>query len=79
MLVLLISSYASSAACRLAAQARVTAIGVELEQRETSLRQQLQMQQATAAADISKLSSEVVQLTHELDTSMAEASLLDFC
>ena len=54
----------------------MTAIGVELEQRESSLRQQLQVQQATAAANISKLSSDVAKLTHELDVSMTEASLL---
>lgn len=61
---------------RSAAQARVAAIGVELEERESSLRQQLQQHQASAASQISKLTSDVTRLTHELDTSMSQASLL---
>ena len=63
-------------ASRNAAQSCVAAIGVELEQRESSLRQQLQVHQASAASDISKLKAEVARLTHELDISMSQASSL---
>ncbi len=61
---------------RTAAQSRVAAIGVELEQRESSLRQQLQSHQAASAAETSKLSAEVARLTHELDLNMAQVSLI---
>ena len=61
---------------RSAAQSRVTAIGVELEQRESSLRQQLQVHQASSASEISKLKAEVARLTHELDISISQASSL---
>lgn len=61
---------------REAAQSRVAAIGVELEERESSLRQQLQQQQASAASQISNLTAEVARLTHELDVSLSQASLL---
>ena len=59
-----------------AAESRVAAIGVELEQQESSLRQQLQVQQASSATEISKLKAEVARLTHELDISMSQASSL---
>ena len=58
--------------CRAAAQSRVAAIGVELEQRESSLRHQLHSQQAAAADEASKLTAEVARLTHELDLSLAQ-------
>ena len=66
----------SYVASRNAAQSRVAAIGVELEQRESSLRQQLQVHQASATTEISKLKAEVARLTHELDVSMSQASSL---
>lgn len=62
--------------CRDAAQSRVAAIGVELEERESSLRQQLQQHQASAAGQISSLTAEVARLTHELDIGLSQASLL---
>ena len=61
---------------REAAQSRVAAIGIELEERESSLRQQLQQHQATAASQVSSLTAEVARLTHELDISLSQASLL---
>lgn len=60
--------------CRIAAQSRVAAIGVELEQQESSLRQQLQAHQASSATEMSKLKAEVARLMHELDISMSQAS-----
>lgn len=56
-----------------AAQSRVAAIGVELEERESSLRQQLQQHQSSAAGQISSLTAEVARVTHELDVTLAQA------
>ena len=61
---------------RTAAEARVAAIGVELEQRETSLRQQLTTQQAASEAEVSRLTADVARLTHDLDLAMTQVCLL---
>ncbi len=54
----------------------MTAIGVELEQRESSLRHQLQSQQAASAKEAAQLTAEVARLTHELDLTNAQVNLL---
>ena len=64
----------SSVTClyRNAAEARVAAIGVELQERESSLTRQLQSHQASSCDQISHLTSENSHLRHDLDTAMAQ-------
>lgn len=59
-------------ACRNAAEARVAAIGVELQERESNLTRQLQSHQASASGQISQLTSDNTRLKHDLDTAMAQ-------
>jgi len=54
----------------------VAAIGVELEQRESSLRHQLHSHQAASAKEAAQLTAEVARLTHELDLTNAQVNLL---
>jgi hypothetical protein len=49
---------------------------VELDQRESSLRQQLQSHQAASAKEAAQLTAEVARLTHELDLTNAQVNLL---
>lgn len=53
----------------------MAAIGVELEQRESSLRHQLQSQRAASAKEAAQLTAEVARLTHELDLTNAQVNL----
>ena len=53
----------------------MAAIGRELDERESSLRQQLHSHQATSAEEISQLTADVARLTHELDLTNAQVSL----
>ena len=57
---------------RKAAQARVAAIEIELEQRESILRQELRHHQAASADESLKLAAEVARLTSELDSTAAQ-------
>jgi len=54
----------------------VAAIGVELEQRESSLRHQLHSHQAASAKEAAQLTAEVARLTHELDLTNVQVKLL---
>ena len=69
------NGHAAKYQCRDAAQSRVAAIGVELEQRESSLRDQLHSHQAASATEAAQLTAEVARLTHELDLTNAQVNL----
>ena len=53
----------------------MAAIGVELQERESSLTRQLHSNQASSSDQISQLTSENTRLRHELDTTMAQVHL----
>lgn len=53
----------------------MAAIGVELQERESSLTRQLHSNQASSSDQISQLTSENTCLRHELDTTMAQVHL----